>query len=107
MALNGVQVAGEGGSSGSRGPDGTHRARLTALGLGPHCGFFCVAAPVTPSQGLNLCCLPVPSLLVFLAQRLQGLDPSSPETLTPCSYLTVYLCLGGLGLGNPEDWLAW
>lgn len=70
MALKRVQVAGEGGSSGSRGPDGAGRVRGRALGPGHHCGFFCVSAPVSPSRGLSLCCLPVPNLLVSLAQNL-------------------------------------
>ena len=62
---------------------------------------FCTCFSILGSKSL----LPASPKPLGLSSPESG--PPSSEPLTLCSCLTVYLCLGGLWLGSPEDWLAW
>lgn len=73
--MAGVQVAGPGGRSRIRGSDGADRARAWAWGQDTSVGFFCVSG-LSLHLCVCLCRLPVPNLLVSLAERLEGLAPN-------------------------------
>lgn len=52
-------------------------------------------------------CFSISGSKSLLSASPKPLGLSSSEPLTLCSRLTVHLCLGGLWVGNPKEWLAW